>query len=79
MNFKTQESEEIKDEGLHIDTNLDELVPMIRPGLVGHTWRQRGPYIHCISCGLGHSTYVGVNKQLIGINDDGTPRFRTVK
>jgi len=38
-----------------------------------HEWRQRGPYCVCTSCELEHAIYVGMDKLLIGIDEEGQP------
>lgn len=38
-----------------------------------HNWRQRGYYIHCDSCDLGHGVFIGAEKVLVGINEIGHP------
>lgn len=41
-----------------------------------HEWRQQGPYVICKSCELQHAVYIGMEKWLIGINEDGQPIFK---
>lgn len=41
----------------------------------GHRWIQQGPYLVCKSCILKHSLYIGMEKRLVGFNEDGTPRL----
>lgn len=41
-----------------------------------HDWRQHGPYIICRSCQLEHASYVGMERLLVGIDDDGKPIFK---
>lgn len=38
-----------------------------------HEWRQRGPYCVCVSCELEHAIYIGMDKLLIGIDEQGQP------
>lgn len=38
-----------------------------------HSWRQQGPYLCCKSCEIEHSTFIGINKILVGLNDQGQP------
>ena len=38
-----------------------------------HEWRQGGPYLICKNCDLEHAVYIGVNKQMIGVNAQGEP------
>lgn len=46
--------------------------------LVGHDWKQKGPDLVCKSCPLDHSVRIGLNKQLIGI-ENGKPLFKKVE
>lgn len=43
-----------------------------------HEWRQQGPYLICKGCDIEHATWVGVNKQMIGIADSGDPILKEV-
>lgn len=72
-----EEEEKIDGESLEVD--VSDLEPMVKPGLVGHRWRQRGPYIVCTSCPLEHAFYIGVDKHLVGFDDDGLPRIKKVE
>lgn len=38
-----------------------------------HDWRQQGPYLVCKGCEIEHAQYVGMNKVLVGVREDGTP------
>ena len=38
-----------------------------------HDWRQRGPYIICLSCELQHAVWIGMEKIMVGINKEGKP------
>lgn len=38
-----------------------------------HTWRQEGPYLVCRSCILHHAVHIGLDKIMIGENEDGKP------
>lgn len=40
-----------------------------------HEWRQKGPFIECQSCEYKHGYFIGINRVLIGINEDGSPIF----
>lgn len=41
-----------------------------------HDWRQQGPYLVCKSCEVQHAAYVGTEKILTGLNDEGQPIFK---
>jgi hypothetical protein len=38
-----------------------------------HDWRQRGPYLVCKSCEIEHASYIGMEKILVGLNEEGQP------
>lgn len=44
-----------------------------------HEWKQRGPYAICYSCELEHGIYIGIDKHLVGITEDGMPILKNVK
>lgn len=41
-----------------------------------HMWRQQGPYLVCRECPLEHAVYIGIDKEMIGENEDGEPVLR---
>lgn len=43
--------------------------------LTGHNWKQRGNTIFCDSCPLRHSSFIGMEWILVGIDESGMPRF----
>lgn len=57
------------------DYNVESHKPLyeFKPSLTGHEWRQQGPYLVCNSCELKHSTYIGMDRLLIGIDAKGKP------
>lgn len=57
------------------ESNLNHPDFEFKPGTV-HNWRQQGYYIVCISCELQHALWVGENKILIGLDENG-PLFKT--
>ena len=66
------------DEGLHIETDVSQLTSMTKPNLAGHSWRQQGPYIICKTCPIEHALFIGMDHQLIGLNDDGSPILKKI-
>lgn len=44
-----------------------------------HDWRQNGPYLVCKGCELEHGIYVGVEKLLVGVTENGLPILKTRK
>lgn len=67
------ESNETKEEEA-IEERLDFTKPdyEFKPREV-HDWRQQGPYLVCKSCEIEHATYIGMEKLLIGLNENGQP------
>ena len=41
-----------------------------------HEWVQRGPYLECKSCELIHATFIGMDKLMVGLDDQGRPLFK---
>jgi len=44
-----------------------------------HEWRQRGPYLVCMSCEIQHAVWIGMDKLMTGIKKDGMPILKTRK
>ena len=65
-------------EGLHIEIDRDKLEPLTRPGITGHHWVQRGPYLVCTSCPIEHALWIGVDKMLVGYNKKGEPLLKKI-
>lgn len=42
-----------------------------------HEWRQRGPYLVCKSCEIEHAAWVGMDKVLVGLNEEGQPLLKS--
>lgn len=42
-----------------------------------HTYRQEGPYLVCRSCELHHAIYIGMDKLMVGENENGEPILRS--
>lgn len=74
-----EEKTEPIDDGIHLETKVDEIENQIQEGLLGHQWVQRGVYLVCKSCPIEHGIYIGVDYQLIGLNDDGTPKLKRIE
>jgi len=43
-----------------------------------HEWRQQGYYLVCKSCECQHATWIGPEKVMVGMNEQG-PIFKTRK
>lgn len=44
-----------------------------------HMYRQSGPYLICRSCELQHAIWVGMDRLMVGIAEDGQPIIKTRK
>lgn len=38
-----------------------------------HAYRQQGPYLVCKSCEITHAVWVGMQKQLVGFDEQNKP------
>ena len=70
---------EVKDKAWHFEIDKNKLETLPKPGIVGHQWRQKGPYLVCSSCPIKHAVWIGMERQLIGFNEDGTPLLRRIE
>ena len=43
-----------------------------------HLWKQQGPYVICFSCELQHASWIGMDKLMVGVDDNG-PILKTRK
>lgn len=43
-----------------------------------HQWRQQGPYLVCYGCELQHAAYIGIDKRMVGVNENGKPIIENV-
>jgi hypothetical protein len=76
--MKPEEKTEPIDDGIHLEARVDEIESQVKEGLLGHQWVQRGPFLVCKSCPIEHGIYIGVDRQLVGLNDDGTPKLKKI-
>lgn len=60
----------------HIDIDRSQLIPLTKPGIAGHGWRQRGPYLYCTSCPIEHAIGIGTEHHLTGFDEAGNPILR---
>jgi hypothetical protein len=44
-----------------------------------HEYRQRGPYLVCLSCEVQHAVYIGMEKIMVGEDEQGRPILKTRK
>jgi len=42
-----------------------------------HNWRQEGPYLVCRSCEIHHAVYIGMEKMMVGIDENGNPILKS--
>lgn len=57
---------------LQEELNFEKPIFVFKPN-EHHDWRQQGPYLVCKSCDIQHAVYVGMGKELIGLDKDGKP------
>lgn len=69
-------SEEVVEEAVQPEEKIfkEEDVYRFPQGI--HIWRQQGPYIVCKDCELHHATYIGMNKEMYGEDENGKPLLR---
>jgi hypothetical protein len=41
-----------------------------------HQWRQEGCYVVCRSCDCPHAIFIGMEKIMVGIDEEGKPMFK---
>ena len=63
------------------DKPLQERLDFTRPDFVFvpkefHEWRQKGFFLECKSCDLVHAIYIGGDKLLVGLDEEGKPLFK---
>lgn len=67
---KEEKKEEPFSDAGEFDPNLKNKI-----SVSGHKWVQRGYEIECRNCELHHGTYIGAHNLLVGIDENGMPRF----
>lgn len=65
-----------KPRGEYIEVELDKLVPYT--SLQGHVWVQEGPNLICNSCQVRHAFSIGMDKRLMGYDEEGNPIIKKV-
>jgi hypothetical protein len=66
----------LADQAARLDRALDAMAN------VKHTWVQRGAgsgMMTCVTCKPQHTVFIGIDKRLSGIDDNGKPTFVTVE
>ncbi len=44
-----------------------------------HLYRQQGPYLICKTCELEHATFIGMDKLMVGVAENGKPILKSRK
>ncbi len=68
-----KENEEVKEELLDFNKPDFTFIPK-----GSHEWKQRGPYLVCMSCEIQHAVWIGTEKIMVGMNKKG-PILKTRK
>lgn len=63
----------------HEDIDKDQLTPQTLPGLAGHQWIQRGPYLVCQSCPTEHAVFIGTEVMFAGCDEEGLPILKKIE
>lgn len=69
----SQRNDGTEPEAISVEVNREHLKSYIKEGLAGHKWRQKGPYLVCGSCPVKHAMWIGMDKRLVGFNEDSEP------
>jgi len=69
---KEKIEEKVQQQG-DVGEEMQAAYKFIPPGT--HRWRQRGPYLICTTCEIQHALYIGMEKVMIGENEDSTPKL----
>jgi len=60
--------------------DLDEIrAEAKKQALLKHRWVQKGIWLVCKSCKFRHGFYVGINKVLVGVDEEGNPILKNKK
>lgn len=59
-----------------VEESSEQLNSIERFPMGRHVWRQQGPYLVCRECVLHHGVYIGIDKLMIGEDEDGKPIVR---
>lgn len=66
-----KQNDQLENEPERYEVNTDQLFNSKRATF--HAWKQRGPFLVCTSCDFTHNQYIGTNKLLTGIDEQGQP------
>lgn len=70
---ETLENQQEEPESEVIDLNRPDF--SFVPGR--HIYRQEGPYIVCRACELHHATYIGIDRLMVGEDENGKPILKS--
>lgn len=76
-NFELPVEDEIKGEAYEVD--VTKLTSMVKAGLTGHLWRQKGAFLICKGCEIEHGIYIGVEYHLVRCDENGMPVLKKVE
>lgn len=76
--LEEQQEQSQSEKGDFSEIDVEALIRQAKAEATGHTWRQRGPWLICISCSKKHASWLGMKKELVGINEEGKPIVRTL-
>ena len=67
----------------HEEEEKQETLDFTKPDFVFipkgmHVWKQRGPYLECRDCDIHHAVFIGINKQMVGLNEAGYPILKKI-
>ena len=69
------EQENVKDDSIQEKVDFTQPDFTFIPKEV-HEWRQKGPFIVCKSCEIMHAVYIGTEKIMVGMDEQGKPLFK---
>ena len=71
--MNNEDKAEVKEEGEQEEPG-EQLAPAFSfVPKENHDWRQQSIFLVCKSCEIQHAVYIGPNKMLVGMNDQGQP------
>ena len=75
-----KENEEIEETNGEAKEEVEQL-DFTKPDFVftpneNHGWKQQGPYVICKSCEIEHAVFIGMDKLLTGLDQEGKPILR---
>jgi hypothetical protein len=74
----TQEEANNQVFGISVE-QLEEIREQARAKAQSHTWKQKGGWLVCTSCEYQHRSYLGLDKQMVGIDKEGKPILESIR